>query len=229
MSSREEIVDKLHGALSALRRERDDSHRSKELAMERLHIAKEERETVEKTVRTMHSKLNEMQTSMNDDDLNNPNSIARLQNEVDRLDNEAKFQHSEVIGKRDKLSKLESKIIEESKVRASSLKASRDALRKRRDKNILLLSNRSINNPTEDNKNNANDVQHAAKLFEDTDLLQKLPRLVQEKSDLIDTETEEACQANESLQKRIAGYKRCLGLSASSDAGGDSFESFNQQ
>jgi len=229
MSNKEAIVEKLHGALSALRRERDDSHRSKELSMERLRIVKDEREAVEKMVRAMQLKLIEMQSSANDDELNNPNSIARLQSEVDRLSNEVKFQHSELIGKRNKLSTMESKLTEESKIRASSLKAARDALRKRRDKNILLLSNRSIINPAEDDKDNSIDAQQVASMFEDNNLLQKLPRLVQEKAAYIDAETEEARQTNESLQKRIGGYKRCLGLSSSNDTDGYYLESFDQQ
>lgn len=43
-NGREEIVDKLHGALAAFRRERDDLRRKKELATERLRLATEERE-----------------------------------------------------------------------------------------------------------------------------------------------------------------------------------------
>ena len=110
------------------------------------------------------------------------------------------------------MSKLELKIIEESKIRATSVKAAREALRKRRDKSILLESNRSIINTAEDDKDNGHDLQQAATIFEDNNLLQKLPRLVQEKAAMIDAETEETSQNNESLQKRIAGYKRCLGL-----------------
>lgn len=43
-NGREEIVDKLHGALAAFRRERDDLYRKKELATERLRLVTEERE-----------------------------------------------------------------------------------------------------------------------------------------------------------------------------------------
>ena len=43
-NGREEIVDKLHGALAAFRRERDDLRRKKELATERLRLVMEEKE-----------------------------------------------------------------------------------------------------------------------------------------------------------------------------------------
>jgi|JI10StandDraft_1071094.scaffolds.fasta_scaffold3184787_1 hypothetical protein len=43
-NGREEIFDKLNGALAAFRRERDDLRRKKELATERLRLVTEERE-----------------------------------------------------------------------------------------------------------------------------------------------------------------------------------------
>ena len=61
---REEIVDKLHGALASLRKERDHLHRSKELAVERLRLAKEERVTVEKTVSSMENMYDHLTSSM---------------------------------------------------------------------------------------------------------------------------------------------------------------------
>ena len=61
--AREAIVDKLHGALAAFRRERDELHRKKELAVERLQLVKEEQQAIEKTVHAMQEKLNQLNKS----------------------------------------------------------------------------------------------------------------------------------------------------------------------
>ena len=66
-AGREEIVDKLHGALAAFRRERDDLHRKKELATERLRLVTEEREAMEKTIRSMQEKLNNLNKSASEE------------------------------------------------------------------------------------------------------------------------------------------------------------------
>ena len=50
------IVDKLHSALSTLRKERDELHRSKELAAERLRLAKEERMGAERNLALLKGK-----------------------------------------------------------------------------------------------------------------------------------------------------------------------------
>jgi len=87
---REEIVDKLHGALASLRKERDQLHRSKELAVERLRLAKEERLTVEKTVSSMGKTYERLTASVNGAGRNNANDdISTLQREVERLSREA--------------------------------------------------------------------------------------------------------------------------------------------
>ena len=61
---REVLVDKLNGALSNLRRERDETYRSKELALERLRLANEERMGLEKTLQGMQVKYEELVSIM---------------------------------------------------------------------------------------------------------------------------------------------------------------------
>lgn len=93
---REEIVDKLHGALASLRKERDHLHRSKELAIERLRLAREERVTVEKTVSSMENTYERLKASMDGStkgsSSNRKNAvnddITTLQGEVERLGRE---------------------------------------------------------------------------------------------------------------------------------------------
>ena len=96
----EVIVDKLHSALATLRRERDELHRSKELAIERVKLAKEERSNTEKTVNSLQIHLDTLISSLPGTGVNSVEmEITILKNEVERLTQEvritlSKFQHS---------------------------------------------------------------------------------------------------------------------------------------
>lgn len=96
----EVIVDKLHSALATLRRERDELHRSKELAIERVKLAKEERSNTEKTVNSLQNHLDTLISSLPGTGSNSVEiEITILKNEVERLTQEvritlSKFQHS---------------------------------------------------------------------------------------------------------------------------------------
>jgi hypothetical protein len=85
-NQREAIVDKLHGALSILRKERDELHRAKELASERLRLAKEERVNAEKNLSSLTAKFNHIESI--EGKHNRKSDIERLQIEVDRLGRE---------------------------------------------------------------------------------------------------------------------------------------------
>ena len=84
---REAIVDKLHGALATFRRERDEVHRTKELASVRLCLAKEERTKAERTVQAMQEKYDQMMQSVSKIN-GNDDEISKLQVEVQRLSRE---------------------------------------------------------------------------------------------------------------------------------------------
>lgn len=86
---REAIVDKLHGALSVLRRERDELHRSKELALERYRLAKEEREAAEQRNKSLQQKYDEIESA--DTKQKRQNDITALNAEVERLSREVRL------------------------------------------------------------------------------------------------------------------------------------------
>ena len=86
-NGREEIVDKLHGALAAFRRERDDLYRKKELATERLRLVTDERQAVEKTLRAMQEKFNVLNKSVSEE---GKHELAMLEQEVERLNKEVR-------------------------------------------------------------------------------------------------------------------------------------------
>ena len=80
---REVIVDKLNDALSNLRRERDEAHRSKELALERLRLAKEEETELEKSVNALKLQYEKLVSSMaNQGSENADDELLKLQKEV---------------------------------------------------------------------------------------------------------------------------------------------------
>ena len=83
---REELVDKLHGTLSTLRRERDELHRSKQLAIERLRLIKEERVNAEDNIRLLNKKYENIISSNAQQERRA--EIAKLQREVERLGRE---------------------------------------------------------------------------------------------------------------------------------------------
>ena len=77
----EVIIDKLQGVLSTLRREADDLHRSKELAIERLRLARLDRESMEKTVAGMQDTLYQLKESTN----RSNRELEKVEKEVERL------------------------------------------------------------------------------------------------------------------------------------------------
>ena len=80
--AREEIVDKLHGALAAFRRERDELHRKKELAAERLQLVKEEQQAIERTVHAMQENLNQLNKTGSEEA---KKDLEQMEKDVDQL------------------------------------------------------------------------------------------------------------------------------------------------
>ena len=87
---REAIVDKLHGALATFRRERDEVHRAKELAFERLRLVRQERIEAERNVRSLQDKYDQMMQSISQSN-GNDYEIAKMQVEVERLSREVRW------------------------------------------------------------------------------------------------------------------------------------------
>jgi hypothetical protein len=81
----EVIVDKLQDALDALRRERDEWYRKKELTVERLRLITEEKDALSKTVQGMRHKLDQLHNSIDTEKENLPSletSVRQLSKEV---------------------------------------------------------------------------------------------------------------------------------------------------
>ncbi|KAL3768941.1 hypothetical protein ACHAWO_004051 [Cyclotella atomus] len=153
------LITKLHAKLSVFRRDRDDAHRRKELAVERSRIVKKDRENAAAEVSALKNKLAEME----EETKKKIGDVAFVEREVEKLNMEVsssdfrfcrfrhllnsifiqhslqyKFQHSELQSKREKLSHLSAKVSTASTSRTSTTKFSREALRKRRDNSSSL-------------------------------------------------------------------------------------------
>eukprot|EP00586_Coscinodiscus_wailesii_P021006 CAMPEP_0172496176 /NCGR_PEP_ID=MMETSP1066-20121228/82865_1 /TAXON_ID=671091 /ORGANISM="Coscinodiscus wailesii, Strain CCMP2513" /LENGTH=234 /DNA_ID=CAMNT_0013268335 /DNA_START=65 /DNA_END=769 /DNA_ORIENTATION=+ len=212
---RELIVDKLNSALAVIRRERDELHRSKELAVERLRLAREERQAFQKTVRSMEEKLKELNDAVSTGK-NDKSELLRLQKEVEQLGKEAKFQHAELVGKREKLSRLEAKIADDTKVQATSLRSAREAVRKRRDATAIMNDadfEKDIDLELCPEK--SDNIKRFFAEIDNDDLLAKWPRLIEEKASMVAMEAADVQRENNGLKRRISGYKRYVDSSAS--------------
>ena len=84
---REAIVDKLHGVMAAMRRERDELHRKKALAEERLRLFQEEKEALEKSCSNAQVQLEALQESGNEGAIQ---EVVELEKEVIRLNKEVR-------------------------------------------------------------------------------------------------------------------------------------------
>uniref|UniRef100_A0A6U4ADJ3 Uncharacterized protein n=1 Tax=Ditylum brightwellii TaxID=49249 RepID=A0A6U4ADJ3_9STRA len=221
----EAIVGKLHGVLAAFRRERDDLHRAKELATERLRLVRTDRQALEKKVKMMQTKLGELAESVKG--RNNSDQIAKLQDGVEQLGKEVSFQHAELVGKREKVSRLQSKMKCEAQSQAAAIRAAQDSVRKRRERMSIsnqrdqqrrLKKRRITANDSDkpiDNGANGLEMEKMQKLLQnemdDEDIMEKWPRLVERRAlDLLE-ETEDVRRMSECLRRRIAGYGKALG------------------
>lgn len=158
-----DIVDKLHGALASMRRERDELHRSNELSHERLRLVREERRVMEQSVNHLEAKLEQLNKEVQENTCTDDGgdgiggigdrksttnhldekmkSVAggggqldRLRLEVDSLQREYDFQHSELMGKMAKYDTFVNKVRNDECRFARAISDARDAVRHRREK-----------------------------------------------------------------------------------------------
>lgn len=80
---------KLQRMAAGLRRERDEAHRERELASERLRLAKEEEEAAGKTLESMKLKLKELEAASG---AGAKNEIEHLKTKVENLENQVRWQ-----------------------------------------------------------------------------------------------------------------------------------------
>ncbi|KAL7462655.1 hypothetical protein ACHAXS_003033, partial [Conticribra weissflogii] len=120
----------------------------------------------------------------------------------------AKFQHSELIGKKDKHSRIDSKRKQEAATRNISLSASREALHKRRELSSKNGAAKSLFRlPVEEKKRK---LEAMIETDGDCEFLLKIPELIKKKSEELAEDAkgvEEVCAA---LRRRIVGFEKNL-------------------
>ena len=140
---------------------------------------------------------------------------------------QSKFQHSELVGKKDKLSRLDSKRKQEAATRNVSMSASREALRKRRELSMKNEAVKSLANiPIEEKKRK---LDALAETDGGEELFSVLPELIKKRTDEVMEDTsglEHVCAA---LRRRIAGYQKSLDLSMHMDTNENNGVSVMQQ
>jgi hypothetical protein len=243
---REELVDKLHGTLSILRRERDELHRAKQLAVERLRLIKEERVAAEENLLILRDKYDRIISSNVQDERRG--EIAKLQSEVERLGrevrssnfrsfeiqclltvpqfspitiltvsnfmhvlNQAKFQHMELVGKREKMNKLKSCIQEEVLEYSKHLRTAKEALHIRREKVAVRQANHaSVASNESSNVEKMNKLLAENGNGDSMDFFLKIQRLVEKKTAEVEDETNVLRVETEAANKRVAGYEQYM-------------------
>jgi hypothetical protein len=115
------------------------------------------------------------------------------------------FQHSELIGKKEKIRRLEEKMDEETKSRQASLCAARDAVKKRRNKVA------TQGKPDHSTEKQVQIIEKEKQEVDNDRVWSKWPRLVEQKAAAIAMEAADLHRSAESLRNVIAGYKKHFG------------------
>ena len=122
---------------------------------------------------------------------------------------QAKFQHSELVSKREKLDQLLASMKEEEQNRSGYLRLAREAVRKRREKVALQESNKDS-----DIRKESDDIEIIKKCLissgEDLLLYSKLQRLIEKNASDIENEIDEYDRKSKVIMKRIQGYNQLI-------------------
>jgi hypothetical protein len=112
------------------------------------------------------------------------------------------FQHSELVAKKEKITRLEEVMDEETSSRDATVRLARDAVQKRRTK--IACQEKPDLCPERQ-------VQAMEKELQEDRIISKMPRLVEQKAAAIAMEAADLYRNNESLVKIVAGYKKQFG------------------
>mmetsp|Transcript_20543 Transcript_20543/g.30877 ORF Transcript_20543/g.30877 Transcript_20543/m.30877 type:complete len:227 (+) Transcript_20543:131-811(+) len=198
----EVLVDKITAALAALRNERDDLHRQKSLAEERMRLVEEEKEALQQSVADARLKYSQLQSQASSEEAKQ--ELQDLERDVTMLQKEVDFQHAELVAKRIKLDSAQKCLLEEIKKLEKTSLRMKEAERKRRNqvarqtltKGILLESMQA--------------ALEQQKLESDFSLEESLPRWISISTDELKSEADRVHCENQQLSKVMVGYKKYM-------------------
>ncbi|KAL9185996.1 hypothetical protein ACHAXT_005234 [Thalassiosira profunda] len=200
------LTNKLNNVYASLRKEKEDALRSKQLAEERLRLAKADREQLDRKGQEERKSLRELRER--EGKMKGENGRSEGENEM--LKKEYNFQHAELQSKKEKLSRLEEKRLAEASRRHQSLATARELLRRLREESTAGAVGAGANaelSPEERRRR----LEQMMEADGGAGLCGKLPALVR----LRKAQKEEALAGMEAksaaLRGVIAGYQNALG------------------
>lgn len=128
-----------------------------------------------------------------------------------------KFQHAELVGKREKMKRLEARITQEESTRKNQLQTAKEALRCRREKVSRRQANElsmSISAESYDESSSMRLIHQVKDLLNDNvenlDFFVKIQRLLDKKCEEVEHEVSMIKNESTTLKRRIAGYDNYL-------------------
>jgi hypothetical protein len=120
---------------------------------------------------------------------------------------QAKFQHAELVGKREKMNQIKDRYDRDNKVRASTMRSAKEALRIARD-NLAHRQSRATPNSIAPQDVDANLIHKVISDHRnDVEFFSNLKRLIRNKVDEEKNHTDAAIRDIETLQLHQAGYE----------------------
>ena len=132
---------------------------------------------------------------------------------------QARFQHAELVGKRDKKNLIESKIQNEKRARDKALRLSKEAIRQRRDK--TKKASMTVDYVDTANAQDADEQSSVVALIKQKieglseEEIMRWPKMIENRAAVITTEVENVLQLNKLTSKNIDGHRGYHGMKAS--------------
>lgn len=200
----ESIYDKLNNVHASLRRQKEDSYRSRNLAEERLRLARQDREALERKGNQTRAQLEQLKEQAVE--MKGANAVMETGNI--QLEKEFNFQHSELQGKKEKLFRLEEKRNNEASSRHHSVSAAREMLRRLRENSSQNEDDPSFERTSPDQKRCQ--LEQAMEIDGGEALCVGLPELLQLRRTLTADAAKHLETRNASLRRIVAGYQNAL-------------------
>jgi len=199
------IYDKLNNVHASLRKQKEDAYRTKQLAEERLRLARVDREALEKKQQETKVQLRMLKEKA----VGMKGANGGVEGSNRQMEKEFNFQHSELQGKREKLSRLEDKRNSEANSRNHSVSLAREMLRRLREDSSKNGPTTAYSNlSTEEKRRELEQIMESSGGQEE---MKNLPELVKITKTQKEEEVGNLETRNASLRRIIGGYQNALG------------------
>lgn len=215
------LYDKLNNVHASLRKQKEDAYRTKQLAEERLRLARQDREAMERKGNETKVQLRQLKEGA----LKMKGENEAMEKENRQMEKEFNFQHSELQSKKEKLSRLEEKRAAEASGRHRSASAAREMLRRlREDSSRKNAGSPSPGGRGKNGRNSEDDpsaslsprtkrrkLEQVTEVDGGEELCGRLPELVKMRRAREREGIQGLERRNASLRRIVAGYQNALG------------------